>query len=75
MKKFVKKLRRALLLLAITIFVVSFATYIISLFIGFYGKIVVWAMVTSLISFTAMLILAGEPTNENYLRYLKRHEH
>lgn len=75
MKKFMKELRRKLLLLATTIFVVSFATFIISLFIGFYGKIVVWAMVTSFISSAAVWILAGSPTNEDYLRYLKRHKH
>ena len=75
MKKFMKELRRILLLLATTIFVVSFATYIISLFIGYYGKIVVWAMITSLISCAAMWILAGTTTNEDYLWYLKRHHH
>ena len=75
MKKFMKELRLKLLLLATTIFVVSFATYIISLFIGYYGEIVVWAMITSLISCAAMWILAGTTTNEDYLWYLKRHKH
>ena len=67
MKKFMKELRCILLLLATTIFVVSFATYIISLFIGYYGKIVVWAMITSLISCAVFLIMWGGPK--------ERHEH
>ena len=61
MKKFMKELRRKLLLMATTIFVVSFATYIISLFIGYYGEIVVWAMITSFIAFAVFLIMWGGP--------------
>ena len=72
MKKFMKELRCILLLLATTVFVVSFATYIISLFIGYYGKIVVWAMITSLISFIAMLILVEDTSFKECLRYIKR---
>ena len=72
MKKFMKELRGILLLLATTIFVVSFATYIICLFIGYYGEIVVWAMITSLISFIAMLILVEDTSLKECLRYIKR---
>ena len=66
-----KKIRSILATVSLLTFVVSFATFVISAFTGFYGNLV-WSGLTTFVAFSVMLIVAGTPDNATYLRNLKK---
>lgn len=67
----VKKIRTILTTVSLLIFIVSFAAFVISAFLGFYDNLV-WSGLTSFAAFTVMLIVAGIPDNATYLRNSRR---
>ena len=66
-----KKIINILATVSFLVFIVSFATFVISAFTGFYGNLM-WSGLTSFVAFFVMLIVAGTPDNDTYLRNRRR---
>ena len=62
-----KEFRRTLALISATLFVLSFAAFLISAFLGCYGNLI-WAEPTSFIAFAIFLVAAGDMDNDTYLK-------
>ncbi len=67
----VKRIINILATVSLLTFVVSFATFVISAFTGFYGNLV-WSGLTAFVAFSVMLVVAGSPDNATYLRNRRR---
>ena len=67
----VKRIKNILANLSCHTFIVSFATFVISAFGGFYGNLV-WSGLIAFVAFFLMLILGGSPDNDTYLRNSRR---
>ena len=65
------KIRSVLVTVSVYAFVASYAIFIISLLLKCYDN-VIWSGMTSLVSFTIIVIIA-KPDNDAYLDYLRRH--
>ncbi|MBR1712635.1 MAG: hypothetical protein IJ722_04470 [Alloprevotella sp.] len=66
-----KRIRRIAATLSLLTFAVSFATFVISTFASWYGNLI-WAGLTAAVSFFILLLAAGTPDNETYLRHIRR---
>ena len=66
-----EKIRGKVTAVSFLIFLISFAVYIIGLLVGACSGIL-WTIPTSLISFTVMIVAAGDPSNEDYLELCRR---
>ncbi|MGN0282658.1 MAG: hypothetical protein ACI4B3_10245 [Prevotella sp.] len=62
-----KRIRNILAIVSLLTFVVSFAAFSISAFIGFYGNLALFGLI-SFVAFAVMLLTAGTPDNETYLK-------
>ncbi|MBR1732802.1 MAG: hypothetical protein IJ729_03550 [Alloprevotella sp.] len=66
-----KPFRRITAVLSLLTFAASFATFIISVFAGWYGNLILTGL-TAAASFLILLLAAGTPDNETYLRHIRR---
>lgn len=66
-----KEFRRTLALISATIFVLSFAAFLTSAFFGYYGNLI-WTGITAVAAFTVMIVAAGTPDNDTYLKNTKQ---
>lgn len=66
-----KRIRNILATVSLLTFVVSFAAFVVSAFIGFYGNLA-WSGITAFTAFAVMLVVAGTPDNATYLRNCRR---
>ena len=66
-----KRIRNILATVSLLTFVVSFAVFVISCFLGFYGNLA-WSGLIAFFAFSLMLIAVGSPDNATYLRNCRR---
>ena len=65
-----EKFKNNLAALSVLAFVVSSGTFVVSAFFGFYGNLI-WSGLASFACFSVMLVMAGTPDNDTYLRYCR----